>query len=86
MTAMEILLAGAGLVATATMGVSVFVLKDIFLKVGEVGALKERVRTLELQAIDTKRLPEAVIRLEEQVKYLVEKIDQLVKKLEANNV
>ena len=51
--------------------------KDIYTKVGEVTALKERVRALESHSDDNKKTSEVVIRLEEQMKNLLAKVDML---------
>ena len=84
-TTLELMLAGGGLIATGIMAIVIFVLKDVFTKVGELGALKERVKALEGQAGDVKKLPEAVARIEEQLKNLMLKVEQLVRESHSNN-
>lgn len=71
------ILISGGALATAVFSVVAFMIKDVYTKVGELGALRERVRNLEAHADDSKKVPEAVIRLEEQMKNLIIKVEML---------
>ena len=72
------LFGGAGLFLTAIFGILSFIVKDVYTKVGELGALKERVRSLEGQVDDNKKTGESVIRIEEQIKSILNKVDLIM--------
>jgi hypothetical protein len=73
----NILILISGGILSALFSVGLFMAKDIYTKVGEVTALKERVRALEAHSDDNKKTSEVVIRLEEQMKNLLAKVDML---------
>lgn len=83
-----IIMAGLGAVMTAIFGIVTFIVKDVYSKVGDLGAMKERVKMLEVHADDSKKTSEVVIRMEERMKDLNSKVDLLlaaVLKDKANN-
>lgn len=76
--ALTIIVGGAGAIMTAIFGIATFFVKDMYSKVGEMGAIKERMRALESHAEDTKKTAEVVIRVEERMKDLSSKVDLLL--------
>ena len=55
-----------------------FLVKDVYTKVGEIPALKERINSLEAHTDDYKKIPELVARLEEQMKQMTIKVDMML--------
>lgn len=74
---LQIVLVGGGALATAIFGILGFLIKDVYSKVGDLGTLKEKVRILESHVDDNKKTSEVVIRMEEQVKNLIIKVEML---------
>lgn len=68
--------AGSLLFFAGTVGL--FLVKDVYTKVGEVPALKERIKSLEASHEDSKKANEIVYRLEERLKDLSNKVDLLL--------
>lgn len=64
----------------------VFLVKDVYQKVGEIPALKERIKTLEQHADNSQKMAESVVRLEERVKDLIAKVEMLTSALLKDHV
>lgn len=58
-----------------------FLVKDVYTKVGEIPALKERIKSLEVHTDDYKKTSEVVTRLEEQMKQITLKVDMMLSAL-----